>query len=93
MTLSLRAPPPPVSHMCILSARFPLVPNGSVSTPPGQTLLWVDFLALLFRAFGAPGHIRVSYGSLPEEECLPAIRNLADGLVALASEAEATAST
>ncbi|CAM9232827.1 unnamed protein product [Scytosiphon promiscuus] len=38
------------------------------------------------RAFGARGHIRVSYGSLSEEECLPAIRKLADGLRELASK-------
>ncbi|CAM9441239.1 unnamed protein product [Sphacelaria rigidula] len=38
------------------------------------------------RAFGAPGHVRVSYGSLPEEECLPAIERLAQGLRALTAE-------
>ncbi|CAM9274427.1 unnamed protein product [Ectocarpus fasciculatus] len=42
------------------------------------------------RAFGAPGHIRVSYGSLPEEQCLPAIRNLAEGLRELSNEAAGT---
>lgn len=35
------------------------------------------------RAFGAPGHVRVSYGSLPERECLVAIERLAKGLKAL----------
>eukprot|EP00752_Nemacystus_decipiens_P009923 g8852.t1 len=40
------------------------------------------------RAFGAPGHIRVSYGSLPERECLPAIRKLAEGLLTLKKEAQ-----
>ncbi|CAB1109131.1 VAS1 [Ectocarpus sp. CCAP 1310/34] len=42
------------------------------------------------RAFGAPGHIRVSYGSLPEEQCLPAIRSLAEGLRELSNEASET---
>lgn len=58
--------------------------------PPGRILPWgISW----FRAFGAPGHIRVSYGFLPEAECLPAVRNLAEELLALTSEAEATAST
>ncbi|CAM9232903.1 unnamed protein product [Scytosiphon promiscuus] len=59
----------------------------------------IDVLARRFgvmtlpgRAFGAPGHIRVSYGSLPEEECLIAIRKLAAGLRELTKEAAAAAS-
>ncbi|CAN0565210.1 unnamed protein product, partial [Laminaria digitata] len=43
-------------------------------------------------AFGAPGHIRVSYGSLPEAECLPAIQRLREGLQAMTDEGKAGAS-
>ena len=32
------------------------------------------------RAFGAPGHLRLSYGSLPEEPCMAAIDRLERGL-------------
>ncbi|CAM9145435.1 unnamed protein product [Discosporangium mesarthrocarpum] len=38
------------------------------------------------RAFGAPGHIRISYGSLPEQECLAAIDRLRKGLASLAGD-------
>ena len=34
-------------------------------------------------AFGAPGHLRLSYGSLPEEECLAAVDRLEAGLKGL----------
>jgi len=34
-------------------------------------------------AFGAPGHLRISYGSLPEARCLAALGQLKEGLKAL----------
>lgn len=59
---------------------------------PSHAMLDIPFSWHHFRAFGAPGHIRVSYGSLPEEECLIAIGKLADGLRQLTKEAAAIAS-
>ena len=43
-------------------------------------------LTRVVRAFGAPGHIRVSYGSLPEGECLAAIQRLREGLQAILTD-------
>lgn len=82
-----------VSWHCVWapSPRFPWCQTFPLTTT--WTGLALGNSLVLFRAFGAPGHIRVSYGSLPEAECLPAVGNLAEGLLALASEADATAST
>jgi aspartate/methionine/tyrosine aminotransferase len=41
---------------------------------------------VLCSAFGAPGHLRVSYGSLPPSECASAIDRLEEGLEILAKK-------
>ena len=41
------------------------------------------------RAFGAPGHLRLSYGSLPEAETLEAFGRLEAGLAALVERSRA----
>mmetsp|Transcript_29176 Transcript_29176/g.38366 ORF Transcript_29176/g.38366 Transcript_29176/m.38366 type:complete len:420 (-) Transcript_29176:238-1497(-) len=63
-----------------------------VKIPSGiEDMEAVDFLAtkhgvmvLPGSAFGAPGYLRASYGSLPEEKCLKTISKLKSGLKGLA---------
>lgn len=43
------------------------------------------------RAFGAPGHLRLSYGSLPEAESMAAFDRLDAGLALLVERAGAAA--